>query len=429
MKFILFFLTISLLATPNWKKLEERDSSKATLLYIKKDNSKDLVFNNDRLSKLINEKFNAVMVSQERYDLVNRYIDFSIPTIALIDKDGMIIFKKSNFATSTVERLLLSYLESLKTEKGRLEILNNSKLETQKIFAYSYFVKNSREFYNQNDKIKDYIFNKYPKLRLNKKIPLLELSRVILESGDVILSLWAQKHIDILINSKIYNNSHISKRSFKDWDTPSKEFLIKDNINLAKSLLILGKTDSNYFKVAKEIVLFLEKQLNEKLSSIDRLDTLSFLASYYSTDKFVAETKKEINILKNSNLLKEQISVLNAYTELMDRDFKSSLKGIAYKKAVTTLEVENFIKDLNKNFYLIDTFAYQDTKIGKEPFGFKFISDKENLELAYTFSRLYKVTKDKKYLEYSKDILTLIKKISIADLLFSKYLYPASLQK
>jgi len=400
----------------NWKAYK-KDIKKPVFILLTNDLENKLdqkVFSDKRLAKLLNEKFYPIKVDvNENYDFKNRYLFMTAPSVAILNEKGVFIMKKRNYSSLTIESDLLNYLESLKNNSIRKMLSEKSREMMYKKFYTAYFLKTTKVLVDRSSELKAFMKKNiqedtyYFNVRLLK--PLYDYAYSVLKGDFSTASkLVAQAHVDLLLASKIFNKDYIYKSSIKNWSKPSREIIYKDNISFLKLLLTL-----NYKEESENIFAFLDKNY-AKFTDVEKLLFKTVKLELKNSDSSKSDLKKLVSLNKNSRYLNVKTAVLKAYLELYKTD--KTLKK----------EIINFADKLEDDFYNFEKGAFYDVRKSTEPFGFKFIPIVENIELAYTYTLLYKVTGDYNNVIVAKEILALMNETSIDNLIYSKYLLTIS---
>jgi hypothetical protein len=396
----------------NWQPYKKNIDKPVFMLLTTDLNNKtdNKIFQNKRLVKLLNENFYSIKVDiNENIDFKNRFLFMSPPSIAILNEKGIIITKKRNYSTLTIERDLYNYLESLKNKSIRKMLDKITREAMYKTYYSAYFFENTKNLIDRTNEIKNFVINEinfdtmFFKISFMKPLYDYAFSILNIDNKEPYLKLILESHIDSLLEGKIFNKDHIFKASYNDWNKPIKNIIYKDNIKLMEILNHIGN-----FNIADKITLYLNKNY-QKLTTEEKI----LLSTRIITKKFTEEELNKIkNLIKNNNnskYLNERIAIFKAYLSIYK-----------YDKDILT-EFLEFINKLEKDFYDEEKGVFYDVKINTEPFGFKFVDLSQNIELAYLYTLLYDLTSDFDNLVTAKYILSFMNKTSIDNLIYSKY--------
>jgi len=394
-----------------WKEYKKNINKPVFMLLTDTPNNKTdkKIFSNPRLAKLLNEKFYPIKIDVTKEpEFKNRYLLMTPPSIAILDKNGIIITKKRNYSTLTIERDLYNYLESLKNKSIRKMLNKISHRAMHSIYYPSYFLKNTKELINRSKNISDFIIKEIntDKMFFNTPFmkPLYDYSFSVLSTkSNTYEKLIASAHIDSLIESKMFDKDHVFKGAYNHWSKPLKKIIYKDNIKLLELLLMLGN---------KEYALKIDHYLSENYKKLNNEEKLLYksVAGQYLTKNTPSELTDLVNKNKDSKYLTTQTAIFKAYLTMYQH--QGSIKN----------ELIKFVDNMENNFYDIEKGVFYDVKKNTEPFGFKFVDIIVNIELAYLYTKLYEITKDFNYLITTKYILSFMNTTSIDNLIYSKYL-------
>ncbi len=396
----------------NWKEYRKNINKPVFILLTDDFNSQTdkKIFSNKRLAKLLNENFYSIKINiNEKTDFKNRYLLMTPPSIAVLDKNGIIITKKRNYSVLTIERDLYNYLESEKNKSMRKMLSDISKQAMYQVYYSAYFLENSKELVNRSDEVRSFLTNKISLNKMYFNVSYLKplynycFSILNMDNSTGYENLIIDAHIDSLLENKIFDKDHIFKASYRDWSKPIKKIIYKDNINLLILLYKLGNTT-----MALKVDHFL--YANYKKMTIEEKILYKTFVSNNLTKDVPNDLKTLINDNKNSKYLGVQTSILKAYLSFYKHD--KNIKS----------EMLNFIDKFENNFYDKKKGVFYDVKKGTEPFGFKYVDIENNIELAYLYTELYKINLDFNDLIMAKYILSFMNTTSIDNLIYSKYL-------
>ncbi len=361
LSFIVYFSVV-------WQQLTE-NSTKPIFLYISGDGDNretiDKTLSNPKVSDLINKNFTPIYCDEtERPDLANRYLYIKAPSVTVVYPDGNIGFQSRNMSPITLQGDILGFLEAQKQgTKIDLTLLQS------RVFA-AYFVENSNIPDDLSDIIKDFLIKSFDfskgslKMAPNRIFPRFLYYSTLPDFKDEMIKLFAQYQIDSMIKS---NRFEKLKNEELYWSIMA----VKNLFESTKS-----KIYSDIFEKYKDSFdIFLKKERKH-----------SFL--------------NHINIF-----LKNEIDSLN-------KDDASSLKSAG-----------NIINSIYKNFFDTNKNIFYDVEIGKEPFGVKFVSLKDNLDLAVSFLRYSELTSTNSNLESVIGIISFMNGTNSENLLDTSYLY------
>ena len=415
MKFFLVFFLLPIFIfsknSVNWKPYKKNVNKPIFILLTDDLNSKadKKIFSTERLADLINKKFYPIKIDvNEKIDFKNRFLLMTPPSIAVLSPSGVIYIKKRNYTPLTIERDLYNYLESEKNKSLKRMMDKISSMAMFNTYFPAYFLKNPKVLINRSEEVYNFILKNidYKKYFFNVSFlkPLYDYCFSVFKMNKVpfLEKLIAYSHVDILLNSKIFEKNHIYKGAYGSWNRPIKKIIIQDNLKFLELLLILKSDKSS------DLISYIDNNY-EKLKSAEKLYYKTLLYEYGIKDTS-SEIISLIEKVKNSEYLVYRMKVLKAY-EVLYRNKKIS-------KSVLI----SFIDMFEKDFYDEEKGIFYDVKKGSEPFGFKYVDTVANINLAYLYTELYKITANPDNLVTATYILSFMNTTSIDNLVYSKYL-------
>ncbi len=443
MKYIVLFLfSINLFAAVNWKDYTEKPDKPIFLYLYSGDFSDDSIqktLDDKNVSKLINENFYPIKInSTERPDLVSRYVYVKLPSFAILLEDGRVASQGRNTSPINMQRELLSFLESLKTQKDYDEMIKNSNILMQQRLLFSYFTENSNQIENKSNlitiKLKEIFDFKIGGIKVGFKsvLPYFLYSAVTMGNELFELKWMSELQIDEMLKSKIFNKNHIFTSSKGNWNNPDLFVKFKTNVLFAQTLIHLyEKTKQKpYLENAKEILTFLKAEMNSIPYIFDSKKAeikyeFDFVEYYVASLKYQyiqnennTETIKEFRDFLDK-LSKKEIIYLNQYSIL--------LKGYTFLYKFSSdnadlLKAQENADEIVSKFYDYDKSIFYDVVNGKEPFGYKFVNIEDNIELALNYIHFSVMSKKYVYMLLSETILSFMNSIHQDSLIDTFYL-------
>ncbi|MBN2693098.1 DUF255 domain-containing protein [bacterium] len=352
----------------SWQQLTE-NPSKPIFLYIGGDGdnrgSIEKTLSTPKVSNLINENFIPVYYEEsERPDLTNRYLYIKAPSITVVLPDGNIGFQSRNMSPITLQRDILSFLDAQKRDvKVDISLLQN------RVYA-AYFVENSNIPQDLSNILVDFLLKSfdYSKGSLefspNKIFPRFLYYSTLLDFNNESVKLFAQYQIDSMIKSNRFDKLQ-----------PEELFW---SLMAVKNLF-----DSTDSKIYSDIF----EKYRDKLSTFIKKD-------------------RSLSFLKNINI-----------------SLKNMLDSLEKNEKISINNLKEFIDSVYEQFFDSDKNIFYDVKKGKEPFGIKFVSLRDNLDLAVSLLKYSELTSTNSNIESVVSILSFMNSANPENLLDTSYLY------